>query len=41
MIANTMVEKAFKAGKLTKEERVKLQDSIEGNFTPDSTAQIY
>ena len=29
MIANTMVEKAFKAGKLTKEERVKLQDSIE------------
>ena len=29
MIANTMVDKAFKAGKLTKEERVKLQDSIE------------
>ena len=29
MIANTMIEKAEKAGKLTKEERVKLQDSIE------------
>ena len=29
MIANTMVDKAFKAGKLTNEERVKLQDSIE------------
>ena len=29
MIANMMIEKAEKAGKLTKEERVKLQDSIE------------